>query len=148
MNISKSDDIVRLNPEQAATIVLSSGSSGDPKYVIHSLENHFYNAEGVNEYFKINNDSIYNYVANTSKNCYKIITEKDSVPFYDFEKIESLWFNIRRFNSGDRGKQGLLIEDIGAKVFNVARRPFNFCENTAGRIGHLSFEIVLIGQYK
>jgi len=44
---------VELGHENTATIILTSGSSGDPKYVVHSLANHIYSATAVNEYFNL-----------------------------------------------------------------------------------------------
>ncbi len=37
------------SPDQDATIIFTSGSSGKQKAVIHSLENHYYSALGSNE---------------------------------------------------------------------------------------------------
>jgi o-succinylbenzoate---CoA ligase len=43
---------LNLNPQIPATIILTSGSSGTPKCAVHTLENHFVNAQAVNSYFK------------------------------------------------------------------------------------------------
>ena len=40
-----------LDLENPATVLLTSGSSGEPKYAVHSLGNHFYGAQAVNKYF-------------------------------------------------------------------------------------------------
>ncbi|KAA3609747.1 MAG: o-succinylbenzoate--CoA ligase [Calditrichaeota bacterium] len=49
---TKSQEIL-LDLENPATIILTSGSSGEPKYAVHSLANHFSNAQAVNQYFNI-----------------------------------------------------------------------------------------------
>lgn len=45
----RSDEDARvLNPDQGATIVFTSGSSGIPRPVLHTLSNHYYSALGAN----------------------------------------------------------------------------------------------------
>ena len=39
--------------EMPSTMIMTSGSTGQPKYAIHSLKNHFYSALGVNGYFNL-----------------------------------------------------------------------------------------------
>ena len=39
----------KLKPKQACNIILSSGSSGQPKAIVHSYENHFFSAQGAQQ---------------------------------------------------------------------------------------------------
>lgn len=46
--------LAEFRPEQPATFTLTSGSSGSPKAVVHSIQNHLDNAEGVCELMAFN----------------------------------------------------------------------------------------------
>ncbi len=52
-NAEQTEPGLNLNPQIPATIILTSGSSGTPKYTVHTLENHFANAQAVSHYFKV-----------------------------------------------------------------------------------------------
>ncbi len=49
----KTPNFTELDLLNFATVILTSGSSGTPKYAVHSLANHFSNAHAVNKYFDI-----------------------------------------------------------------------------------------------
>mgnify|MGYP001548915951 FL=1 len=55
--IGITQDSVLSTQDSILNIILTSGSSGQPKGVVHSLENHIVSAEGANEFFDFNSNS-------------------------------------------------------------------------------------------
>ncbi len=50
------DDALKISLDQHASIIFSSGSTGDPKAVLHSYGNHYYNAYGANLNIRLRSD--------------------------------------------------------------------------------------------
>lgn len=46
----------KIDFEQLSTIIMTSGSTGNAKYAVHSFQNHFYNTKGVNHFLNFDSD--------------------------------------------------------------------------------------------
>lgn len=53
---SDNNDIRAISLKQEATVIFTSGSSGESKAVLHTLGNHYYSALGSNDNLKVNNN--------------------------------------------------------------------------------------------
>lgn len=51
--VDSTPGVINLKPDQAATIIFTSGSSGHPKAALLTIGNHYYNALGSNEHIRL-----------------------------------------------------------------------------------------------